>query len=112
MFCSTPSGQVGPVEQRLAAFGPVRGLVFGHWAEGSQHVESLLRGCAHCGAVRHWSSMRAREPADAVGSLAWLLRRRWGVTAWREAVRLLLDRLALVGSGASLAASRRDAAAD
>eukprot|EP00973_Karenia_brevis_P035749 4932739-Karenia_brevis.AAC.1 len=36
-FCGTVEGQVGAVEQRLAAYGPVRGLVFGHYAEASEH---------------------------------------------------------------------------
>ena len=56
--------------------------------------------------------MRAREPQDANGTLAWLLRRRWGMTAWRSAARLLLDRLAYVGRGAGRATGRRAAAAE
>eukprot|EP00973_Karenia_brevis_P059860 8332105-Karenia_brevis.AAC.1 len=56
--------------------------------------------------------MRAREPIDALGSLAWMLRRRWVLTAWREAARLLLDRLQYVGAGASAASGRRAAACE
>eukprot|EP00973_Karenia_brevis_P087066 12074396-Karenia_brevis.AAC.1 len=87
-YCRTLEGETGPVERRLLSYGPVRGLVFSHWAEATEHVNLLLAGCAHCGAQRHWSSMRAREPIDAMGTLAWLLRRRWGLTAWRAAARL------------------------
>ena len=111
-YCGTPEGDVGPVERRLAAYGPVRGIVFGHWAEGSRHVENLLSGCAQSGSQRHWSTMRAREPADAYGTLAWVLRRRWGMAAWRSAARLLLDRLEYVGRGAVQAQSRRTAASE
>eukprot|EP00973_Karenia_brevis_P026988 3723457-Karenia_brevis.AAC.1 len=77
-FCGTSPGEVGPVERRLSAYGPVRGLVFGHWAEASEHVEALLASCAHCGSLRHWSAMRARDPGEAYGALVGLLRRRWG----------------------------------
>ena len=111
-FCGTLQGETGPVARRLDAYGAVRGLVFGHFAEASTHVEELLSGCAHSGAMRHWSVMRAREPADAVGSIAWMLRRRWGMTAWRSAARLLLERIEYVGRGAMQATSRRAAAVE
>ena len=111
-FNATAVGEVGPVERRLASFGPVRGLVVGHFAEGSEHLEALLTGAAHCGALRHWAGMRAREPADAHGTVAWLLRRRWGMTAWKSTVRLLLDRLEYVGNGSMRAHGRRVAASE
>ena len=104
------NGEPGPVERRLAAFGPVRGLVFGHWAEASEDVEALLAGCARSGSVRHWTSMQAREPGEAHGTLCALLRRRWGMCAWRAAARLVLDRLEYVGAGAGHAQLRRGAA--
>ena len=56
--------------------------------------------------------MGARESVDAFGTLAWLLRRRWGMTAWRANARLLLDRLEYVGRGAVQANSRRALAAE
>jgi len=111
-FCGTQHGEVGPVSRRLASFGAVRGLVFGHWAEVSTHVEALLAGAAQCGAQRHWVAMRANEPDDALGTLVWVLRRRWGMTAWRAAVRLLLDRLEYVGRGAMQGHMRRTAASE
>ncbi len=46
----------------------------------------------------------------ARGALAWLLQRRWGLTAWRENARLLLRRLEYVGVNARVAAHRREAA--
>ena len=111
-FLWYPGGEVGPVERRLIAYGPTRGLVFGHWVEASEHVEALLSGCAHCGSLRHWVSMRARESGDALGVLAWLLRRRWGLAAWRANAQLLLDRLEFVGRGAVQAHARRAAASE
>ena len=103
-------GYIGPTI--ILKLRPARGLVVGHWAEGSRHLEALLSGAAYCGSLKHWSSMRAREPLDANGTLSWLLRRRWGMTFWRSTVRLLLDRLAYVGRGAMRASGRRADAAE
>ena len=85
----------------------MQGLVFGAWGEASPAVSKLLTLFARTGAERHWRSMRHAEPLDAVGSLAWLLRRRWALTAMRENARLKLDRLEHVGRGAAAAADRR-----
>ena len=60
-FCGTSDGDVGPVERRLASYGPTRGLVVGHWAEGSEHMEDLLSGAAYTGSLRLWTTMRARD---------------------------------------------------
>ena len=79
-------------------------------ASSSDAVHSLLHMAAHSGATRHWRSMRASDHAGAVGAIAWLLRRRWGVGACRAAARLLLDRLEYVGAGAVAAAGRRETA--
>ena len=54
--------------------------------------------------------MRSDDPAQAVGVLAWLLRRRWGLVALQEAARLKLQGLEHVGRGATAAARRRDGA--
>ena len=54
--------------------------------------------------------MQVATPGSAQGILAWLLRRRWGMTAMREAARLKLERLEFVGRGAAHAADRRGAA--
>ena len=51
--------------------------------------------------------MTADSPEEAQGPLAWLLRRRWAMTAVRENARLLLARLEHVGRGADRAAARR-----
>ena len=90
----------------------MRGLVVGHFGEGSEHLEALLTGAAHSGALKHWLGMRAREPSDAHGTIAWMLRRRWGMTAWRSLARLILDRLEYVGAGSMRAHDRRAAASE
>ena len=106
-YCGTPDGQVGPVQQRLQTYGAIHGLVFGAWAEASPGVEQLLTMTAASGATRHWQSMGCTNETAARGSLAWLLRRRWAMTALRENARLKLERLEYVGRGAVAAAERR-----
>ena len=106
-FCGTPEAEVGPVEQKLRTFEPVRGIVFGAWGEASPDVEYLLSALASAGAIRHWRSMRCQTDEVAKGALAWMLRRRWALTALREVARLKLDRLELVGRGADAAFARR-----
>ena len=63
-FCGSQQGQVGPVEQRLNTFEPVRGLVFGAWGEASPAAGKLLSLFAASGAARHWRAMRQSTPAD------------------------------------------------
>ena len=82
-------------------------MVFGAWGEASADVGHLLGALARAGARARWRSMGCHTEADAVGCLAWMLRRRWGVTALRENARLKLERLSYVGRGASSAAARR-----
>ena len=108
-FCSTARGAVGPVEAKLRTFDPVRGIVFGTWGEASPEVERLVHIFSSSGAAKHWRSMHAASPAEAKGGLAWLLRRRWAMTALRENARLKLERLQFVGRGAMAAAHRRAA---
>jgi len=112
MFSGTPPDALGPVERKLQTYEPVRGIVFGAWAEASPDTEKLLAAMAQTGAQRHWRGMRCADPARALGVLAWLLRRRWGLTALRENARLKLDRLEYVGRGALAAAQRRTFAAE
>ena len=76
------------------------------------HVEDLLAGAAYAGSIRYWCDMRAREPADANGTFARVLRREWGMCAWRSTIRLLHDRLSYVGHGAMRASGRRAVAND
>ena len=110
-FCGTVDGEAGPVERHLMSFGVVRGLVFGAWGEASPDTELLLSHVAATGAERHWRSMGCPDPLQARGALAWLLRRRWGMTALRENARLKLERLEFVGRGVAAAVARRAAAA-
>ena len=98
---------MGPVGRKLQSYGRVRGLVFGAWGEASSDAHDLLSQLAKQGARYMWRDMGCPDEAAAVGCLAWLLRRRWGMVGLRENARLKLDRLAYVGRGAAAAAERR-----
>ena len=52
-------------------------------------------------------SMGAKNPVEARAALAWLLRRRWGLTALRANARLTIDRLQFVGRVAAAAVDCR-----
>ena len=110
-FCGAAGAEPGPVERKLRTYDPVRGLVFGSWGEGSPAVDRLIGILADTGSRRHWRAMRSRNAEEAKGALAWLLRRRWALTALRENARLTLERLEFVGRGAAAAAARRNTAA-
>ena len=124
-YCGTAVGTVGPIEQRLRSFSHVIPLVFGAYGEtggDKSGAEVLLRKLAGVGANRHWRRMKASNEKEAKGALAWLLRRRWALTAVRENARLTLDRLQYLGAdtksderaakGAADAPSRLKARAD
>ena len=76
----------------------------------SPEVERRITLFSATGAARHWRGMQAASPREARGALAWLLRRRWAMTALRENARLKLERMEFVGRGAPAAADRRQAA--
>ena len=105
-YCHTLPGTVGPIEQRLRNFTHVVPLVFGAYGELNEGVETLLSQLAELGAKRHWRRMTATNHEVAKGAIAWLLRRRWGMTALRENARLKLERVEFIERGSAAAASR------
>ena len=109
-----PPRQIGPVEQRLLTYGEVRGWVFGGWGEASNSVHGLVQRLAKARlAVAPTQAGRPGPPKSREAELASLvgyLRRSLSFTAVQQQARLLLDRLQLLGEGASEAARRRDTA--
>ena len=95
--CGTvPATRPGPVETRLISYGEVKPLVVGHYAEVSAFVEKLAGVAAAAGAVKYWRMMRCRDPDAAYGVVLQMLRRSWGMAAFRENARLVVRRLTWV----------------
>ena len=95
---------------KLRPLGDIRSLVFGAFGEAASDVERLLVAAADAGAQYHRLSMGAKDSVEARAALAWLLRRRWGMTALRANARPILDQMQFVGWGAAAAADRRTVA--
>ena len=54
----------------------------------------------------HWQSMRCRDPDTARGIILQVLRRSWGMAAFRENARLIVRRLGRVGDARASATIR------
>ena len=92
--CGTlPDARPGPVELKLASLGPVQPLAVGHYGEMGGYVDELLELAADADADKHWQSMRCRDPDTARGIILQVLRRSWGMAAFRENARLVVRRL-------------------
>ena len=103
--------KVGPVQRRLQRFGRVRGWCFGAWGEASEDVHHLVQQLAdsrllvadlHLGRRRPQRSKEAERAA-----LVRQIRRQLAFTAVQQQSKLLLDRLQLLGDGATEAERRR-----
>ena len=76
------------VELKLASLGQVQPLVVEHYGEMGGYVDELLELAADAGADKHWQSMRCRDPDTARGITLQVLRRSWGMAAFRENARV------------------------
>ena len=81
---------------RLLGLGEVQPLVVGHYGEVSAFVDELADLAAEFGARKHWRAMRCRDPETAKGIIVQVLRRSWGMAAFRENARLVVRRLGRV----------------
>ena len=98
-------GDIGPVEQRLRVLGPVQPMVVGAFGEMNTFMHSLLRAAAAVGGEKHWARMRCASPSAAAAVMAQVLRRSWGMTAFRANARVLIRRLGLCDAPAGQAAA-------
>ena len=105
--CGVTEGVPGPVTQKLATYGRVRGLAFGAYGEASTDVHELVQVLAKSCASRQWARMGARDPQEAAALLQRSLYRSWGLMAMRGQARLKLMGMSQVGSGAAAARARR-----
>ena len=59
-------------------------------------LASKLYNVDEFGARKHWRAMRCRDPGTAKGIILQVLRRSWGMAAFRENARLVVRRLGRV----------------
>jgi len=100
----------GPVEAKLRSYGNVEGLVVGAFGELSRTVDHLVGSLADVAAVRYNREIGMRNVQQAGGMLRWSYRLRLGMVAWKQAMRLRLDRIRFVGVRGEAAVERRQQA--
>ena len=103
--------QIGPVEARLLTYGKVRGWCFGAWGEVSGEVHSLVQKIAKKKQELAPTQPGRRGPVRSkeaqLATLVASVRRDLSHKAVQQQSKLLLDRLRLLGDGATEAAGRR-----
>ena len=100
-------GQIGPVQQRLAQFPPIIGLVFGAFAEASENVHELVdilaKNRLNVQSIREGRVGSGQELAGITGQI----RRILSAAVVRANANCLLARMGHVGEGAEMAGNRR-----
>ena len=107
-YNGTADGVDGPVLQRLRTFGPIVGLVVGHFGEWSDGLERLLSAAAEAAAPRMRALFGSRSNVDSRGRCAWLFRREVAWATLNANARLKLERAGFVAWDARSAAARRE----
>ena len=92
--------------QRLRSFGPILGLVVGHFGEWNGGLERLLSAAADDAAPRMRALFGARSGADSKGRCAWLFRREVAWAALNANAALKVERAEFVGWDARTAGER------
>ena len=106
-FCGTQPGDDGPVLQRLRSFGPIVGLVVGHFGEWGVGLERLLSAAADDAAPRMRALFGARSNRDSKGRCAWLFRREVAWAGLNANAALKVEHEEFVGWDARTAGDRR-----
>ena len=103
----TAEGEIGPVQQRLAQFPPILGLVFGAFGEGSEDIHQLINVLSKqrvmVRGLREGRMGSGQELAEVTGQF----RRLLSTAMVRANAGCLLARMGQVGDGVDLAGKRR-----
>ena len=110
-YCGTPAGVTGPVENKLASMGEVKGIVFGAFGEATQATHNLIYHLATsrvqvAGPQRGKRGKLRAEQAE-VALVTGFLRHSLSVAAVKAQAFSLLGRLEGLGQGAAAAGRRR-----
>jgi len=98
----------GPFGQRLAEFGQVQGLIFGHYGECSAAVHDLIRRTARQIALKTGLQEGARSIDDATAANKRRLYKKPSILSHCERAGLVLAGLQFVGNGSAAAGIERD----
>ena len=105
-FCGTQPGDDGPVLGRLRSFGPIVGLVVGHFGEWNDGLERLVSLACDDAAPRMRALFGARSERDSRGRCAWLFRREVAWAVLNANAKLKIERAEFVGWDARTARAR------
>ena len=112
LYCGTPRGVTGPVENKLATMGDVKGIVFGAFGEGSDALHKLIYELA-VSRVRvagpqlgKRGQVRSEEAEIAINTA--MLRRSFSVCSIKAQTSSLLGRLQMMGRGTADSVKRRN----
>ena len=109
-FHGTGPREVGPLHRRLEEVVGEAGLqclVVGHWAEGSQHLHSLVQGLAEGRALHQASTTGVPTTPGDLATIIGRYRRILSCAFVRATESCLLARLGHLDAGAREAAQRR-----
>jgi len=93
----TPSGQVGPLEQRFNSF-PMIGIATGAFGEWSQSLVDLIKTFASMGAEAWQARLGAPTVAASRSTLLWLMRAELGMCVVRGHAQLVLRRARMLAA--------------
>ena len=105
-FCGTQPGDDGPVLDRLRSFGPIVGLVVGHFGEWNDGLERVVSLACDDAAPRMRALFGARSERDSRGRCAWLFRREVAWAVLNANAKLKIERAEFVGWDARTARAR------
>ena len=100
-------GAKGPMHLTFEQYGYVLSLIVGPRGEGSADVHSLVQEIAKTAAERRWRAIGTHSIIEAKAVIKNRVLRSLGITAVREAAKLIRERLGIVLGGDSSAAVRR-----
>lgn len=107
-FCDTQPGDDGPVLQRLRSFGPIVGLVVGHFGEWNDGLGRLASAAADDAAPRMRALFGARSNRDSKGRCVGLFRKEVAWAGLNANAKLKVERAEFVGWDARTAGERRE----
>ena len=112
LYCGTPRGVTGPVENKLATMGEVKGIVFGGFGECSDALHKLIYELAVSRVkvagpqLGKRGQVRSEQAEIAINTA--MLRRAFSVCSIKAQTSSLLSRLEMIGKNTADSIKRRN----